>query len=145
PDDLLPGAPRGPGDASTRRRRQRGRGGVARALPRRVGGRLPLPPRLGARRLRPRLLQPRAHGPSAPHGGERPDLSPRPEAPGAPSRRTLPPHPPARSEEHTSELQSREHLVCRLLLEKKKILAKLLIADAVARLQDRSFLRVPDS
>src|SRR3989442_2887700 len=30
----------------------------------------------------------------------------------------------ARSEEHTSELQSRPHLVCRLLLEKKK---KLLI------------------
>src|SRR5690606_40240035 len=28
---------------------------------------------------------------------------------------------PARSEEHTSELQSRENLVCRLLLEKKKI------------------------
>src|SRR2546422_6228925 len=27
---------------------------------------------------------------------------------------------PARSEEHTSELQSRLHLVCRLLLEKKK-------------------------
>src|SRR5690606_40978170 len=27
----------------------------------------------------------------------------------------------ARSEEHTSELQSRENLVCRLLLEKKKI------------------------
>src|SRR5207253_4145943 len=26
---------------------------------------------------------------------------------------------PARSEEHTSELQSRGHLVCRLLLEKK--------------------------
>src|SRR5690606_41692903 len=26
----------------------------------------------------------------------------------------------SRSEEHTSELQSREHLVCRLLLEKKK-------------------------
>src|SRR6202051_5416062 len=26
----------------------------------------------------------------------------------------------ARSEEHTSELQSHEHLVCRLLLEKKK-------------------------
>src|SRR5437870_12725148 len=33
--------------------------------------------------------------------------------PSAPSRRT-------RSEEHTSELQSRGHLVCRLLLEKKK-------------------------
>src|SRR5258708_31165854 len=34
-------------------------------------------------------------------------------------------HPPAesvweRSEEHTSELQSPDHLVCRLLLEKKK-------------------------
>src|SRR5690625_5708671 len=28
--------------------------------------------------------------------------------------------PFARSEEHTSELQSRGHLVCRLLLEKKK-------------------------
>src|SRR5262245_65396997 len=27
---------------------------------------------------------------------------------------------PARSEEHTSELQSLRHLVCRLLLEKKK-------------------------
>src|SRR5439155_14583643 len=27
-----------------------------------------------------------------------------------------------RSEEHTSELQSRGHLVCRLLLEKKKLL-----------------------
>src|SRR5690606_39830393 len=30
----------------------------------------------------------------------------------------------ARSEEHTSELQSREKLVCRLLLEKKKINSK---------------------
>src|SRR5687768_18178239 len=30
-------------------------------------------------------------------------------------------HPRVRSEEHTSELQSRLHLVCRLLLEKKKI------------------------
>src|SRR2546422_7852762 len=29
-------------------------------------------------------------------------------------------HLPPRSEEHTSELQSRLHLVCRLLLEKKK-------------------------
>src|SRR5947208_10703199 len=28
----------------------------------------------------------------------------------------------ARSEEHTSELQSPDHLVCRLLLEKKKLL-----------------------
>src|SRR3712207_8634555 len=30
------------------------------------------------------------------------------------------PHPGTRSEEHTSELQSRQYLVCRLLLEKKK-------------------------
>src|SRR3989442_997995 len=30
------------------------------------------------------------------------------------------PAPGSRSEEHTSELQSRPHLVCRLLLEKKK-------------------------
>src|SRR5690349_23613208 len=33
--------------------------------------------------------------------------------------------PAARSEEHTSELQSRRDLVCRLLLEKKKIAAML--------------------
>src|SRR5207244_8845403 len=50
--------------------------------------------------------------------------------PGAPLAQ-LPPWPllssahgqradPARSEEHTSELQSPDHLVCRLLLEKKK-------------------------
>src|SRR3712207_8545321 len=31
-----------------------------------------------------------------------------------------PPHNFDRSEEHTSELQSRQYLVCRLLLEKKK-------------------------
>src|SRR5215475_15549798 len=36
------------------------------------------------------------------------------------SRETTAPHPDGRSEEHTSELQSRENLVCRLLLEKKK-------------------------
>src|SRR3712207_7162753 len=34
---------------------------------------------------------------------------------------------PRRSEEHTSELQSRQYLVCRLLLEKKKKHNKLLI------------------
>src|SRR3712207_8075641 len=38
------------------------------------------------------------------------------------TRGCVPPSPPARrSEEHTSELQSRQYLVCRLLLEKKKI------------------------
>src|SRR3989449_1848212 len=41
----------------------------------------------------------------------------RPAAPGA--------APLERSEEHTSELQSRLHLVCRLLLEKKKKINKL--------------------
>src|SRR5699024_12096692 len=33
----------------------------------------------------------------------------------------------SRSEEHTSELQSRFDLVCRLLLEKKKIITKLIM------------------
>src|SRR5436309_9594976 len=40
-------------------------------------------------------------------------------APTAPKRSCRSPTR-ARSEEHTSELQSRENLVCRLLLEKKK-------------------------
>src|SRR3712207_7373269 len=35
-------------------------------------------------------------------------------------------HAPHRSEEHTSELQSRQYLVCRLLLEKKKTKQKTL-------------------
>src|SRR5258708_18654305 len=49
----------------------------------------------------------------------------------APRKKIRRPHLPAgvqvwasdflRSEEHTSELQSPDHLVCRLLLEKKKI------------------------
>src|SRR3712207_7081101 len=39
--------------------------------------------------------------------------------PGPVRHRASPPGP--RSEEHTSELQSRQYLVCRLLLEKKKI------------------------
>src|SRR2546422_1381033 len=39
-----------------------------------------------------------------------------------------------RSEEHTSELQSRLHLVCRLLLEKKK-----------KKLYDYTYLREPDA
>src|SRR5690606_39924724 len=49
----------------------------------------------------------------------------RPRARGARRAAGLPTAPPRRqgrrrSEEHTSELQSRENLVCRLLLEKKK-------------------------
>src|SRR3712207_7209255 len=44
-------------------------------------------------------------------------LRPRDEAPGGVRARV--PALPQRSEEHTSELQSRQYLVCRLLLEKK--------------------------
>src|SRR5438445_7461152 len=36
-----------------------------------------------------------------------------------------------RSEEHTSELQSRQYLVCRLLLEKKKKIMIMIVADKV--------------
>src|SRR2546429_7828575 len=55
---------------------------------------------------------------SSPHlqTGERPDLSPA-GFPNPPCQRAS---ETKRSEEHTSELQSRLHLVCRLLLEKKK-------------------------
>src|SRR3712207_8449860 len=43
------------------------------------------------------------------------------QSPNLPPHLTSRPSPPhARSEEHTSELQSRQYLVCRLLLEKKK-------------------------
>src|SRR5258708_26543092 len=50
-----------------------------------------------------------------------PPRSPRrrlPQPPPRPSPRRV--RSPPRSEEHTSELQSPDHLVCRLLLEKKK-------------------------
>src|SRR5439155_18612570 len=47
----------------------------------------------------------------------------------------------ARSEEHTSELQSRGHLVCRLLLEKKKyivhILSSMVNVDLPSSVRDR--------
>src|SRR5438552_8714120 len=52
---------------------------------------------------RAQLLEPHAHALLA--DAARPELGPVPEL---------------RSEEHTSELQSPDHLVCRLLLEKKK-------------------------
>src|SRR3712207_8326037 len=38
-----------------------------------------------------------------------------------------------RSEEHTSELQSRQYLVCRLLLEKKKVLREYLQTATLTR------------
>src|SRR5258707_8837292 len=37
-----------------------------------------------------------------------------------------------RSEEHTSELQSRQYLVCRLLLEKKKIITQTSFLSVIA-------------
>src|SRR5256886_9046896 len=42
-------------------------------------------------------------------------------------------HRPARSEEHTSELQSQSNLVCRLLLEKKKERSETLTLDGQGR------------
>src|SRR5207249_10035095 len=53
--------------------------------------------------------------------GDRPS-GPLAARPGAPLRAHRGEHLPGRSEEHTSELQSRFDLVCRLLLEKKKSL-----------------------
>src|SRR3712207_7498153 len=41
------------------------------------------------------------------------------------------PQPGQRSEEHTSELQSRQYLVCRLLLEKKKKKIRLLLTPPI--------------
>src|SRR2546429_4975693 len=46
-----------------------------------------------------------------------------------------------RSEEHTSELQSRLHLVCRLLLEKKKKAQALNAAEQVLRFNIEPFER----
>src|SRR3712207_7779234 len=59
-------------------------------------------------------------GPSWFSGTERHDAHPEttPEAAYQRSQR-FSSHARARSEEHTSELQSRQYLVCRLLLEKK--------------------------
>src|SRR3712207_7130565 len=45
-----------------------------------------------------------------------------------------------RSEEHTSELQSRQYLVCRLLLEKKKKRPKRTVSHAVQSLSRNSKL-----
>src|SRR3712207_7932219 len=58
--------------------------------------------------------------------------SPRRAGGTAEARRSRPP-PGGRSEEHTPELQSRQYLVCRLLLEKKKILS----------LSPNSYLSIP--
>src|SRR3712207_7439906 len=67
-----------------------------------------------------------AHDPLRPHGPYRTRTPPhaglrrRPPASQRPGRCEHRRRRPRRSEEHTSELQSRQYLVCRLLLEKKK-------------------------
>src|SRR5947208_13521520 len=43
-----------------------------------------------------------------------------------------------RSEEHTSELQSPDHLVCRLLLEKKNVHYNEVVRYVVCRLDDKT-------
>src|SRR5690348_17380596 len=72
-----------------------------------------------------RLLRP-THSSSKAHGCP---LLPLPKLSGCwlPCTSSMPPNLPrvlrCRSEEHTSELQSPVHLVCRLLLEKKKTMS----------------------
>src|SRR5438132_7877450 len=59
---------------------------------------------------RARVDRPRGHAPGSADQAAPTDPAPAPPPAGV----------PARSEEHTSELQSHSDLVCRLLLEKKK-------------------------
>src|SRR2546422_7867237 len=73
------------------------------------------------RRLRPRGASEHAVEPS------------RPASPSSGARQRA-----TRSEEHTSELQSRLHLVCRLLLEKKKKIVIKRTRDIQARYDARS-------
>src|SRR3712207_7967813 len=75
--------------------------------PRRGRPRLAVGPR--ARRMGQALPTPQRRGAAAEGQGGA-------AGPGGPDR----PRRDRRSEEHTSELQSRQYLVCRLLLEKKK-------------------------
>src|SRR5690606_40253032 len=69
-------------------------------------GEAPCEPHLSCHPISPRAPEPRESG-ALPRFRGRPVLS-------------FPHEGRRRSEEHTSELQSRENLVCRLLLEKKK-------------------------
>src|SRR2546429_3771240 len=81
---------------------------------RRVGGRDP---------MRPRIRPIETHRPIVDHGSPNGSTTAARRRDGVTiARNTAARNAPAdlRSEEHTSELQSRLHLVCRLLLEKKK-------------------------
>src|SRR3712207_7067953 len=71
--------------------------------------------------FRSRRASARAAGGGRRGGGTRPRLPARPRRGRRARRRGRRRRAPGRSEEHTSELQSRQYLVCRLLLEKKKI------------------------
>src|SRR3712207_8098927 len=75
----------------------------------------------------------RAARPAGRPGGR---ASPRAAASGARS----PAPRAARSEEHTSELQSRQYLVCRLLLEKKNLIYSTLSYEYTAQLQRDPYL-----
>src|SRR3712207_8448955 len=64
--------------------------------------------------------RPATHPRRPARGGPRPLHPRRPDGgPPSPRHRRRRRRPALRSEEHTSELQSRQYLVCRLLLEKK--------------------------
>src|SRR5258708_11293829 len=65
--------------------------------------------------------------------------SARPCAWSSPPSTTTKPREPARSEEHTSELQSPDHLVCRLLLEKKKNTERGKIANSPSSLHRQNY------
>src|SRR5690606_40691127 len=104
---------------------------TARQLPplRRGSETNPFPRRRGKRNQSLPLRSGIEHGPQAGRGwplGTKPIEIPSPQAgeaeqnPHQPLRVDPSAAPHLRSEEHTSELQSRENLVCRLLLEKKK-------------------------
>src|SRR5438445_2268434 len=67
--------------------------------------------------FRSRAPRPPGVGPDLRGGGPGRDAA---GQPGAVETCRVPQRQEIRSEEHTSELQSRQYLVCRLLLEKKK-------------------------
>src|SRR3712207_8468764 len=82
----------------------------------------------------PRTSRRRPHHGGIRHGHDRPSCERSPRLPGV--RRWC------RSEEHTSELQSRQYLVCRLLLEKNKFLtdSRLITIQSAKRLSPTSSL-----
>src|SRR5689334_24114894 len=66
-----------------------------------------------------------------------------PSSPGRQSQTRSGRAPAVRSEEHTSELQSQFHLVCRLLLEKKKYRATAVVGPVTT--QRTEYLRPPQT